>query len=390
MSNLQNLYQYLVEDKTVTLTEIIEKRIAILNISQRASSEVLGIERKTLQRILSEDHQKIDVLTLLKFAYFLNTDMEELIKIYIASMSPEEFADLEKVKKTTFILDNFDLESLKSIGLIKDKSNFEEIEQKIVHFFSLQSIYDYERELKSVILFSQTKRSFHDQTRELWLKSIEMAFRNINNPYPYKEELLKELIKRIPAYSQKEKDGLATVIRALYMIGITVLVQPYPKNTQIRGASFFFGKKPCIILTDFNKRYDTLWFALLHELYHILFDAEILLKTNYHLSGENDLFLVEENANDFARNRLLSEEKAQYIYKFINIPSMVENCARKWQIHPSTIYGTYIYDHPQESAKYRNMIPKSEIALQTIQHNLYAFESIEEAVKNIKSTLFLI
>ncbi len=388
MSNLQEIYKYFEEDKSPSLTAMLDSRMQKLNISQRSmSSEVLSIERKTLQRILSNEHQKLDILTLLKVGYFLNTDIEELIKICVASMTPEELKELEQARKSTFILENFDLEGLKKMGFITDKLNFLETENKILEFFELETIYEYQREL-GLILFSQTKRNYHDKMREFWLKSIEIAFKSVANPNEYKPELLRQLIERMPNYSKNEENGLFIVIRALYMVGITVLVQPYPANTQVKGASFLIKKKPCIILTDYNKRYDTLWFSLMHELYHILYDYDILLKSNYHLSGENDLFLIEDNANKFARNILLSPEKSQYIYKIINIPAMVSDFAKKCNIHPAIIYGFYIYDNPSENIKYRKLIPSSKISLQNIQYSLFDFPTIQEGIKNIREKVF--
>lgn len=388
MSNLQEIYKYFEEDKSPSLTAMLDSRMQKLNISQRSmSSDVLTIERKTLQRILSNEHQKLDILTLLKVGYFLNTDIEELIKICVASMTPEELKELEQARKSTFILENFDLEGLKKMGFITDKLNFLETENKILKFFGLETIYEYQREL-GLILFSQTKRNHHDQMREFWLKSIEIAFKSVANPNEYQPELLKQLIERMPNYSKNEENGLFIVICALYKVGITVLVQPYPANTQVKGASFLIKKKPCIILTDYNKRYDTLWFSLMHELYHILYDYDILLKSNYHLSGENDLFLIEDNANKFAQNILLSPEKSQYIYKYINVPAMVSDFAKQCNIHPAIIYGFYIYDNPSENIKYRKLIPSSKISLQNIQYSLLDFPTIQEGIKNIREKIF--
>jgi HTH-type transcriptional regulator/antitoxin HigA len=386
MNQQDTLYTYFHEEAPMPLPQRLDNRMQEFNLSQRLSSDVLGIERKTLQRILSQEHQKIDILTLLKIGYFLNISIDELIKISVASMTVEEIKELEQAKKSTFILENFDLEGLKKIGFIQDKFNFEEIEQKILSFFGITSIYDYQREL-GLILFSQTKRNINDKMREFWLKSIDTAFKTIANPHEYKPELLRQLLEKIPAYSQNEEFGLITVIKALYMVGVTVLVQPYPTNTQIKGATLLIKKKPCIVLTDYNKRYDTLWFSLIHELYHVLYDYDVLLKANYHLTGENDLFLIEENANRFARELLLSSEKTQYVYKIINVPFMVEKFARKCSIHTSIIYGFYIYENPTENMKYRRLIKSSEKSLQKIKHNLLDTTSTKEGAIHIKETI---
>ena len=45
-------------------------------------------------------------------------------------------------------------------------------------------------------------------------------------------------------------------------------------KTQIKGATFVINNKPCIVITDFNKNYGTIWFSLIHELHHVLFDLD--------------------------------------------------------------------------------------------------------------------
>lgn len=98
---------------------------------------------------------------------------------------------------------------------------------------------------------------------------------------------------------------MLSVARALYKIGITVIFQPSIQKLQIKGATFACNGKPCIVLSDLNKRYPTLWFVLLHELYHVLYDFDEISERNYHVSEEDssDLFLLDEiSPDEFARD----------------------------------------------------------------------------------------
>ena len=112
---------------------------------------------------------------------------------------------------------------------------------------------------------------------------------------------------------------MLTVFRALYNVGVTVIFQPMLSRTQIRGATFLINNKPCIVVTDLHKSYPTIWFSLIHELHHVLFDLEELEKVKYHLTGEPDLFLMQEDkANEFASEYLISAEKLRYIEPLIH------------------------------------------------------------------------
>lgn len=128
----------------------------------------------------------------------------------------------------------------------------------------------------------------------------------------------------------------------MFNIGVTVVFQPSLPKTKIRGVTFYINNKPCIVITDLNKNYATIWFALIHELSHVLFDLDTIENTKFHLSGKPDLFLIQEDkANEFASEYLLSSEKMRYIEKLIDNQLIVRRFAKEYQIHPCFIYSQY-------------------------------------------------
>lgn len=188
--------------------------------------------------------------------------------------------------------------------------------------------------------------------------------------------------------------GLFVVSQALYNIGITIIYQPYLPTVQVRGATFFVNNKPCIVLTDLQKNYPTIWFALIHEIHHILYDLEIIQTNAYHLSGELDLFLIgEDEANDFSREYLFSEEKSKYIAPFINNELIVREFAKKSQVHPSLIYSFYNYDRNNQGyhnawSKYKKYFPDIKKTLERFNTNPWEKETIQESVDMIKEAVF--
>src|SRR5690606_19754745 len=129
----------------------------------------------------------------------------------------------------------------------------------------------------------------------------------------------------------------------LYQLGITVVFVPSFPSSHIRGATFCVNDKPCIALTDYVGFYPTLWFALVHELYHVLFDWEEILLNNYHISQENKLNFdsesqSERDADNFARKYLFSKEKMQEVQSFINNPDLVRHFAISNNVDPSFVY----------------------------------------------------
>jgi Zn-dependent peptidase ImmA (M78 family) len=152
--------------------------------------------------------------------------------------------------------------------------------------------------------------------------------------------------------------------------------------------------KPCIVITDFNKNYATIWFALIHELHHVLYDLETIEKSRYHLSGEPDLFLIQEDkANDFAREYLFSEDKLRNIEAFIHNPIIVSKKAKEYNIHPSIIYSMFQYWKKEQGENYwgafKKGFPDISKATAKLNYSNWTAESISETAQQIKSLLIV-
>lgn len=382
---LNSVYALLTNIDTPKLKDLIIKKCDELGISQRKLSEVIGLERKSIQRIMEDEAQKIDVVTFLKISHFLKIEVQSLMQIYVSKMNPENIKEIEKTKKASFILHNFDLNVLKKEGFIKDRNNFEEIEDRIIKYFRISSIYEYTNYAQAAY-FSRTKRNYSDKMLNFWISLVYHQISKIQNPNDFDRELLISILPKIRGLSRDEKNGLQRVSMGLFDAGITIIVQSYIKKTQIRGATFIYGGKPYIVLTNYNKRYDSIWFALAHELYHVLKDFDQIEKLSYHLTGESDLFidnLAEENANEFARDIFFPRPKMKYIKDFIDIPEYVENYAKQNNVHRSIIYGFYLFENREEHKKYQRYLNNSEEAVRKMIINPWDKKDVVEITENI-------
>lgn len=391
----KEIYEYLSKDSpTPTLKEALEAKREELGITSNLQlSKILGIDRSTLSRIIEGKNEKIDLFALLKINQFLGVGLEELSKIYVASLKPEEIEELEDARKANYIIRNFDLQGLKKVGFITDPYDIKSVEKRIVNFFGLSSIYNYSEDIGSV-LFSRTNAYSHDKMREFWVRSAFYSFEKIENPNNYDRDALDALIPKIRPYTRYEEKGLLTVIQALYNIGITVITQKYLSKTQVRGGTFSVKGKPCIVLTDLNKNYATLWFALMHELFHVMYDFEDLKKgLRFHLTGESDLLLFrEEDANYFAREILFPQEKLEYIKPLINNHSLVVAYAEKNRVHPSIIYSFFCYHEQKQRNKdlygvFQQYFGSPDKALNAIKTNPWDKESIHNNIEELRKKL---
>lgn len=390
-SIIKQLLDRVFEDSD-SLKELYTKKLDESGLKNSNVANLLGIERKSLNPIIDGSSKQADLIKVLKIGEFIGLEVSELLSSFFNGRSKEEIAELEKARKASYLVQNFNLPKLKEVGFIDQLDNLEYIDHRICTFFGLNSIYEYEQKLNTV-LYSRTNNPYNNKMIDFWVKSAYGYFHKLDNPNEYNRELLKDIISKIRPYSRNEEKGLLIVAQALFNAGVTVIFQKHLSKTQIRGATLVVNKKPCIVITDLNKNYATLWFALVHELHHVLYDLETIEGTSYHLTGEPDLFLIEEGANNFARELLFSRDKMNYIKPFIHNPMVVEKYANEVQIHPSIIYSFYQYDMKQQGKNYwkafRRFFPDINKAVSKLNVRLWESESIESSIDSIKEVLFV-
>ncbi|MEP6673938.1 MAG: hypothetical protein ABJA78_02240 [Ferruginibacter sp.] len=391
------IYNLLQTTTGKSLFETIDEKQKALEISNLQLANILSIPKSTFDRIIKniEDNNlhDVDFYLVLKLGQFLGVGIEEMSQIYVASLKPEKIKELESARKANYILSTFDLKSLKKIGFIENISDFESIEERIKSFFCLNTIFEYSNEVGGV-LFSRTKNLSNDKMRELWVRSAMFQFQKRENPNDFEVEKLLAIIPKIRPYTRYEEKGFLSVLQALYNVGVTVIVQTYLSKTQVRGGTFAINNKPCIVITDFNKNYPTLWFALLHELYHVIYDFTELKKLTYHLTGEeqSELYLFREDLADyFAREMLFPKENLAYIKHLIKMPTMVNDYAEKLKVHPSIIYSFYCYEENEKGknyyASFNHYFGKSDKAIQVVRTHPWDKETIYHEIDKANKIL---
>ena len=398
---VQSTSHGLIECDGMTLKELFQSKLNDLNMTTTQAERLLDISHKSLLAILNNTGERIDIINVIKLAHFLGLSISDIMKLYVPKMPSEQIGEIQKAREAGYIVANFDIALLKKIGFFKSgdliaNQSLMHIKKRITSFFGIPTVYDY-TENSIFPAFSRSKRDSHELIRNFWIKSAYVQFKLINNPNEYRREYLTDLIYKIKPYTRDIKGGLLAVVRALFKIGITVIYQPHIPNLQIKGATFSCNGKPCIVLSDLNNRYPTLWFVLLHELYHVLYDFKEISERCYHISEENnsDLFLVDEvSPDEFARDFLLNKERLKFVSSYINSPSIVNKCAQEWSLHPSIIYAIYMYEASQNgftkvwSSPLAKNIPAMTDALKLFNTHPFEKESLIESVQEIKELIY--
>ncbi|WBO84483.1 ImmA/IrrE family metallo-endopeptidase [Hymenobacter yonginensis] len=348
--------------KHMDLRELFNARLESEDLSFSAALASIKVEHRALNGVLDATQKRHDLLMLSRLAEFLRIPLSELVTTLVENLEVSFNTEVEATKKEEFIRRHFNLPYLKQIGLIDDPKNLEHVEQQLLEHFGYNSIFEYEKESIGVAFSSGKPKAKTTFEKQFWAARSAKVLSAVNNFFPYDRQKLKEYIPQIRWYSTNVRKGLFQVIRDLFKLGITVILRPYDPRLYARGATFDINGKPGIVLTDYSRYYPTLWFALLHELHHVLFDWPEIQDRSYHITGELDLFSMEEaQADDFAANMLLQEAKFQQVIPHIDNRVFVDEFARVNQIHPSIIYIRYCWEQQDLDkdvwSKYQHFIP---------------------------------
>lgn len=376
-------------DKVTSLKELYNERKKTLHLSDRQIKQILGMDpNKTINPILEGTAKHVGFINIIKLAHFLGLSVNDLLKVYIPKLDVNQIGEIQRSRDAGYIVETFDVATLMKMKFFASGSSSKDMADKIIKFFGLKSLYDFSNN-DIAPAFSRSRRNSSDLMRNFWIQSAYTQFQNIDNPYPYNRKELVDLIPKIRPYTRDVKNGLIKVLKALYRVGVTIIYQPSLEKIQVRGATMVVNDKPCIVLSNLQKNYPTLWFTLLHELHHVLYDLEDIKSQTYHISnGEGDLFLMnEERADKFAREYLLNDSRLKFISGYITSNLSVKRFADEWGVHDSIIYAIYCYK-TNEWALYNKYIPKMTEALELLNTHPFEKESLIESAKNIKELIY--
>jgi len=378
------------ENKTF-LRQHFESRLEFLGITLNQFCEGYEMAFRTINAILDGNFKYLDPISLLKIANFLNVSSDEILKECVSYMPANTQIQLEDSKKRTYILDNFNLHALKKDGVISSIKDFGHIEKCLLRAYGLKDIYEYSELDKSHGLFSSIKATLKDARpkKNFKNKAIKICGSIVNNN-SYSQDNLKVFFPRIRAYSLDVETGLLRLIRELYKLGITVVIHPSLSLSGARGLTIESKGKPSIILTDIGKKYSTLWFTLIHELYHVIFDWEDILAGRLHVTDDDEFVNDKElKANEFAREYMFPHKRMEEISSKINDPVAVKDFAIESNVHYSIIYDNFCYDNPDQYPVYSRFIRVPWNRLQTaLLGSLSHSNSPEEFAKYYQSKIF--
>src|SRR5690606_4480271 len=256
---LQDIFN---DEVSFDLKARFEEKLEEYGVTKTKALKLLSIDKDVFEDIINGTAKQPNLIHIVKVAEFLEIDVDNFIQMVLKKQNAENIASIDRARKVRFLMKNFDVKALIKEGFFNNEDDIDTLVDRVLHYFGYDSIRQFEEELLTP-LFSKSKRKFSDKMKDFWVRSAYQTFKLINNPNEYDRERLKDVITKMKPYSEDVKNGLYTVCRALYNIGVTVIFQNYLSSTHVRGATFVVNGKPCIVLTDYLKSYPTIWFTLL-------------------------------------------------------------------------------------------------------------------------------
>lgn len=381
-----------------SLRELLQEFIQETGISITAISDEIKANNDTLNKFLKGEAD-LKFMQAVRLMKVLGVSEGEFVSAYCKGKEIVE-DDLEKLERLSYIAKNFDLAALKQLGIIP-KVKVEEYEKYICTFLGINSIYEYDDTSLMPALFSKSKRIVLEEKESkmtaFWLKCAIKSFSRIENPNEFDKDLLLQLLKRSAEFTENEVNGYYRFVLVLYQIGITVLTQSYETGTNAFGATLILNGKPCIVVTDKGKLYHKLWINLLHELYHVVNDYEIIETLSYHFSTPNmpDLLLNEQKADQFALDILVNPIIQERLARIVSFPVKVKALSKELRVHPSIIYGVYLEALPNGDLKSKQFarfnkegfLLSSNAATKNILFDPISKRSLITAIENMKLAL---
>ena len=117
---------------------------------------------------------------------------------------------------------------------------------------------------------------------------------------------------------------------------------------------------------------------------------ETIEDAGFHLTGEPDLFLIEDKAEDFSREFFCGRSDYEYIKTHINEPFIVSRFAKELEVDKSFIYSSFrqfqflLYKKSYYQA-FQEFFPDYSLAIKNLSPITWKENSISEVAENIKS-----
>ncbi len=353
----------------VPVGSVIREYLDEYGISQKELAVRLGMSEKHVSnfmnaksRLTEEVAIKLEsVIPDIRAGYWLN--YESKYREYLARQKMEMDLEKEDLDK---LADRFHFkEAFKGTGWDKLKQA-----QEMLKLLQISSFDNFDA------AYANLRVSFMEDGGQLeptvvWLKlcedEIELQNAEIDNTNFSKKELEKKLGLLKGLALSEDRVNLTKNCRVLFnRLGIYLVYYEAIVNSKVRGALTTYKGHPAIFLSGRFKTHDHVWFALMHEVGHLLlhYDEKETLVSYEECEETSE---KEKEANEFARNFFVAEDQYNLFVKqhTDNGASFSEQEIRKFairqKVHPGIVVARLQHDNYIEMKYMNNLKAKMDV-----------------------------
>lgn len=346
----------------------IQEQMVLREWTQEDLSEVTGLTLKHINKIL-QDKQPLTIDTARLFAEVFNTSAQYWINIdtsYRLWQIREQSAKEKDADIRAMIYERMPVRDMVRKGWLGSFNNTEELKTETLRFWGWENLNFTILDQQNIQCYTRKSTAYQQFNASYALTWYQMAKRMAENipRKSYSKPALIEMYDRMHRFTM-EQDGIGRFLEELEQCGVIFFVLPHLHKTYLDGAAFLSGDNPVIVYTGRYKRIDNFWFTLAHEIAHVLkhLDQNSPFILDDLKDGEQNK--LEYEANEMAAEKLRHNEIAAFLNPYLNYLTVnrVEECAAKYEIHPSVVIGKLAFD---KDLSYKNLYLFNENVLELI------------------------
>ncbi|MBW6459763.1 MAG: HigA family addiction module antidote protein [Bacteroidales bacterium] len=346
----------------------IREQMELREWTQEDLAEVMGITLKHINKIL-QDKQPITLETARILSEVFNTSAQYWMNLDTAYRLWKEQEKSEKEIEAdikSMIYERMPVRDMVRKGWIPPFSSTQELKAETLRFWGWGTLDFSKLDRQNIPCYTRKSTAYHQFNASYALTWYQMA-RNIAESTPrraYSKTRLMDLYEQLHRFTT-DQYGIPQFLAELEQCGVVFFVLPHLQKTYLDGAAFLSGENPVIVYTGRYKRIDNFWFTVAHEIAHVL--KHLNAKSPFILDDlkDGEQNEIEEEANAMAAEKLRHDEITKFLDPYLNYlsASRVEECAARYEVHPSIIIGKLTHD---KKLSYKNIYLYNEDVLALI------------------------
>lgn len=326
----------------------IQRQMDVRGWTQKDLADVLGLSVKEVNHLL-QNKQSITFETaqLLENAFGISaqTWLNHELRYRESKQKCEKKA--RQVRMKSPIYEYMPINEMVKKGWLPKTKKAEDLELQVKRFWGIDSVdFGFMQDtsnLKIACKKSETMQNFDFYALKCWKQKASLIARSIL-ACNYNRNKLEELYNSISQYTTDEENGVERFLRSLSECGVKFFVLSHLQHTYLDGAAFMDNENPVIVYTGRYKRLDNFWFALAHEIAHVLLhlkDDLCFMDDDSHQNNE-----LEAEANALAQKQLKHDEIAEYFFNHTGYmtQSLLNKAAATLGVNRSIILGSLAHD----------------------------------------------